>query len=116
MKKADACIGWKGFIFDESIRVYTHPDGSRSSGPIYREHFKAVEITGETEKKWILDVYGLVISKANPQKRLYDEEDVEKKVWVHDNAYKLQARVGSGVSYAKLKMIEAILNGKEPKS
>jgi len=81
-------VFWK---FDLNRRVY---DKEKVGGPIYREHFYQVEITGETSKSWIVN--GQKIPKSNPfaSGKLYTDEMKENKIWENSHRYNISRLVG----------------------
>lgn len=98
--------------YDDNRRIY-HKDekGHSYGGPIYREHFRAVRIKAETTRSWIVSYYDRKIPKSTLE-GCYTFEQVEEKVWDHENRYKI-ARLVDSCSLDQLKMIAGIFDWKE---
>ena len=48
-------VGDYVWVFDQNRRIYERgPDGRALGPPLFREHFRPVQIVGETAKSWIL--------------------------------------------------------------
>ena len=63
-------VGDTIWYFDTNRRVYPPPEPGRiwaSGGPIWREHWRPVQITGETSRSWVLGsgcwIVGKVVTK-----------------------------------------------------
>jgi hypothetical protein len=85
----------KLFIFDLNHRVYAKRDvkGYSSGGPIYAEHFIAIELTGETDKDWTGPIYH--VNKRSRMARwhgrgeryeTFTETEREAMIWMNETA------------------------------
>lgn len=110
-------IGTTVYVFEENHRVYAK---SGQGGPIWREHWVPREVVGETTQSWLIGW------KSNPTKVSKKDlregtlkniclslEEVERKAWVHDNAYFLGSLVGVQDNYELLKKIAEMVNYKD---
>ena len=110
-------IGDTVWVFDTNRRVYPKDDG----GPIYREHFRPLKITGETRASWLLEE-GLKIDKANGQlrkpspsgwyglsQRVYSASEVEDACFVEAHRYPLSRAVQRCEDAAALRTLHQIL-------
>ena len=104
---SDIKIGDTVFMFDINRRKY----GPDRSGPVYREHFYPVTVTGETSRSWIVgpNYAPIKVSKKNPWAVLATTEMVEEAVWVETNRYKIERAVGALRDADKLRQIAAIV-------
>lgn len=90
MRGQNLKIGSTVWVFDYNHRVYAKNSGI-SGSPIYREHFVAHEITGETSRSWIIGISKWnqkKISKTNPDCYVSIEE-VNDACWLNDHRYKV---------------------------
>ena len=108
-------VGDKVFVFDDNHREYVRDsNGNSSGGPIYRKHFVETTITGETPRSWITARRpDLKYSKKDGQ-GLYNAEQVDEAVYVHDHAHKIADRVYR-VDYKTLKAIAKLIGYEETK-
>lgn len=121
-------IGDKIYYYESDYRSYVYEDGTRSSGTIERHKYREYTIIGETKISWIIsndsiiDInnirdsdlkFGIKIKKKESDGIIYSSwEEVEKKLWVWSNSYKVSDRVSklrSVKDYDKLKKILEIL-------
>lgn len=80
---------WK---FDQNRRVYPKaapgriwPDG----GPIWREHWRQVEITGETRVSWLTG-WGKCPKKGRDVGVwAFTQLEIDEQTYVHDHAYRI---------------------------
>lgn len=92
-------VGSTVWIFDESRCVYhCGPDGRLSIGPIWREHWRPVTITGETRVSWIVGPYGRKVGKRDLAAGkvsgvITSEADLDAACYVHEHAGKIGDRV-----------------------
>jgi hypothetical protein len=105
-------IGDTIWIFDSNRRVYARGAGGAHQGPIWREHWRPHVIVGETSRSW-LTYHGNKIAKrgTDPRNVAFSEAEIDRAVWVHDNAIKISRRVMACSDFEKLKAIETILAG-----
>jgi predicted DNA-binding transcriptional regulator AlpA len=100
------------WIFDENRRVY----GKDRSEPIWREHWRRREITGETSRSWIVEGYPeLKIPKNSktPQRHLaWSEKELDQLCWLHEHRYRIVRDVESLPAAELIKV--ASLIGYEP--
>ncbi len=81
------------WVFDEDRRVYGKDErGHSTGGPIYREHWEKREIIGETRVSWLLK-YGGKVKKKGQWGVAFSQEEVDRNVWEHENAYRLSELV-----------------------
>lgn len=106
----------KFFVFDYNRRVY-EKDGVKSSSPIYREHFREIKVTGETDREYLCS-YGTINKRTmrfkwgKETQRVYTEQEMEADVFVNENRHKAAERVRSlsAENADKLKAIIEILD------
>jgi len=91
----DLAVGGRIWYFDSNRRVYPPlrtgqlwPD----SGPIYREHWVAVEIKGETTRSWIT-CYGKCPKKGHSKPWALYEEEVDADCYIHNYRYIIARKV-----------------------
>lgn len=110
-------IGMPLWFFDDNRRVYkTNENGRPYGGPIWREHWRKVEIIGETRISWIIAYEGSPFELTRIKKKEFpghfatSEEQINEQAYivvnrkdVIDALYRLQ-------DYAKFKAIEEVLN------
>jgi hypothetical protein len=108
-------IGDTVWVFDPNRRVYE--PGSHGP-PIYREHFVAQKIIGETRISWLVGSENADISrnwtytkyKKKDPYGIYTAEEVEAKIWLNDHGYETSQRVMRCKDVAALKAIVALLD------
>ena len=114
-------IGDTVYYFDENHRVYPEKKpGERYShgAPIYREHFRATKIEGETTKSWITSGWGNKYSKKEGTRggdyhgnTIYSEQEVEDRIFINENHFKLSEAVMRCQDVEKMRKIKEILEG-----
>lgn len=110
-------VGAKIFRFDPNRRIYkkdpvTGRDGR--GGPIWREHWSEVEITGETSRSWVFRWNEKIPKKGPlPWGYLLNAEEVDRAAWAHDNIYEICEAVRRCRDYDKLRAIAELIGWKE---
>jgi hypothetical protein len=106
--------------FNQNHRVYRKPEPGNiwgRGGPIWREHWRAWEVIGETSRSWLIGnkVHPTKVPKvgANPRKWLFSEEDVIRQAWVEDNRYALGQAVQRCCNYDTMQHIARLVGYKE---
>lgn len=98
------------WIFDINRRVYDRDErGMATGGPIWRCHWKEVEIVGETRVSWITK-YGRKVPKAGGAGIAFSEDEIDKAAYVHDNRSKISSAVMMCRDYETMKKIAEMLN------
>lgn len=93
-------IGDTLYSFSTNNRVYKpSKDGFSSGGPIYREHFRAETIDGETKQSWIVGPSEKKVNKKTlacahngdfaAARRYFTLEEKEADIWANDHRYKI---------------------------
>lgn len=114
MTTTPLAIGSTVWRFDINHRVYRGPTRSVSvGGPIYREHFRPVEIVGETSRSWLVGYGKTKIPKANDGREcngfFLTQEAVNDAVFREDHAYRISEAVGQCADVIVLKQIAALV-------
>lgn len=82
-------VGDPVWIFNQNRRVYV----KHQSGPIWREHWEKKSVLGETSRSWLVgrEYEQIKIPKKGPQPWgvCWSEEEVTRRAYVNDNAYKI---------------------------
>ena len=105
-------IGSTIYIFDRNHRVYRKDAHGRSmGGPIWREHWRPVTITGETSRSRLCDNVKL------PKKGgrwIADPAEIDRQAWAHEHKYRIGEMVQrthwTGESYAVLLEIARLMS------
>jgi hypothetical protein len=109
----DIAIGTTLYVFDHNRRRY-----DSDQRIIYREHFYAVTIVGETRKSWIagegyaeekISKADLTINRS-PYGRLraYTARAMEEDIWLHENRNRITENV-RGSDYGTLRAIDDLI-------
>lgn len=119
-------VGSKLWQFDHNRRVYRKDaNGISTGGPIWREHWKPVEVVGETRVSWLISSSGANLRYANkvPKKEFRDgkcpsgyalsEESINREAWVHDNAWHIGQAVTRCQDYDLLKKVADLFGYKD---
>jgi len=109
-------VGDKIWYFDSNRRRYPPtPPGSlwAGGGPIWREHWRLVEITGDTSVSWVT-AYGKAPKRGGDIRWAFTEAEVDDRSWVNDNAYRIGNKVGGLHDPALLREIARLI-GYEPR-
>jgi hypothetical protein len=102
------------WFFDVNRRVYA--DGL--SGPIWRKHWREVEVGGETSKSWILrhavwhgGRYVTRVPKVGYDRSVwaFTEAEIDEQEWVSDHKFKVMQRVWQTHDAAVLKQVAALI-------
>lgn len=92
--RTDWKVGDTCYWFDENKRDYKRDENGRSiGGPIYKAHFRAEKIVGETSRSWIV---GKWLQRKIPKATgvgIYDEKMVDDDCWVHSYSYRISDKV-----------------------
>ena len=103
-------IGDTAYEFDINRRVYRrNVSGQAYGGPIYREHWRPVIITGESGKSWLLDRYPLKIGKAKAEAAWKTAAEVDDACWVDDHRHRIAASLHHCSDVEVLKEIARII-------
>ena len=109
-------FGDKLFTFDVNRRVYS--PGKGFPPPIYREHFRPVEVIGETSRSWVIGTHGreyFKTPKRDPfSKNLYTADMVEDECWKKDEVHRIISDVRRADG-ATLRAIDELLKTQKPK-
>lgn len=114
------CVGGTVWLFDANRRVYA---GDRS-GPLFREHFRAEKVIGETRASWLLDD-GNKIDKSTGQLRapgrggffglssdvFTTRQAVDDACWINEHRLAIEKLVRNCNDAATLKAVKDILEG-----
>ena len=111
----DHKVGDPVWVFDQNRRDYR----PGQSGPIWRSHWVKKEISGETSRSWIVGRGGwdiLKIPKKGPKHWgvCWSEEEIDRRVYVEENSYKISEQVRRVTDYETLLRIAEIV-GYKPK-
>lgn len=97
-------LGYPIYWFDVNRRIYApRKEGEAYShgGPIYRNHWRRVRVTGETARTWIVNYGATKFSKVitpgmpfEPGKGLaWTAADVDELAWCHDHRHILADKI-----------------------
>lgn len=104
-RATDIRVGVVAFWFDVNTRVYRHP-GPGGGSPIYRYHYNATLITGETRVSWITEHGTRYPKKSTPGKpRLYGLNDVDEQQWMSTHRLGIVDAVRSVRDFDTLKTV-----------
>ncbi|WP_155300667.1 hypothetical protein [Deinococcus kurensis] len=110
--RPDLHIGDTLWIFDGNRRVYPPAAAGRTRSPIYREHWVAHTITGETRQSWLLDGGNAKVSKVRaqgPRSYAATAQEVEDDVWCNAHYAGLHDAIRTATP-AQMRQIAALLN------
>ena len=95
------------WVIDYNHRVYRRDPvtGHTFGNPIYREHWVEHTIVGETRVSWISSRWKAKIPKKGGYDIAFSLEEVDQKVFIHEQAHLIGARVSSLKDYHLLKKI-----------
>jgi hypothetical protein len=87
-------IGSTIWRFDGNYRVYAKNErGLSTGGPIYREHWRPVQIVGETSRSWVTSYNGKAPKKGLHHGWAFTPEEVEDDIWFKDHRHKIRDRI-----------------------
>jgi hypothetical protein len=114
-------VGSTIWRFDPNRRVYPKPETGRilpSCGPIYREHWVPVVITGETSRSWLWGHRRDVkIPKRGPHPGFaFTQEEVDDDVWARASRHRVSRAVEHCQDVTKLRQVAAILGVEEART
>lgn len=109
-------IGDVLFLFDINRRVYREPGRVGGGGPIYAEHFRPLQIVGETKQSWLLqnDYKASKKDLANPDlrpRKYFTTDQRADDIWVNDHGHRIVALLKSATA-AQLRQVAAIVGYK----
>lgn len=115
MNASDLKIGDTVYLFDSNRRVYPKNKNTQI-GPIWREHWRPVKVTGETSRSWIIgeawDTHKLPKKGQAGFAVAFSQEEIDRAAWVHDNAIIISHMVSCCKDYAVLKHIATLVGYK----
>jgi len=80
---------------------------------VWRKHWVKHEIVDETSRSWIT-AWGKKISKKAPGPHIcFNEEEIDKMAWVHDNSYKISLDIRRLADHEILKAVAILIGYKE---
>jgi hypothetical protein len=96
--------------FDSNRRVYPK-DKSIGSGPIWREHWVALPITGETSRSWIVGHgWPKKVPKKGPHRGYaFSQAEIDDLEYVHDKCWRIAKQVERCDDANVLRKIEQLL-------
>jgi hypothetical protein len=114
------------WVFDRNHRVYRKDasTGLSAGGPIFREHFRPVIISGETPRSWVLYGSGVKVPKSGGDVRecgtgpygkrtvYMTPEAVDTAVYLHDHRHKIARALEMCADVAALRQIAALVGYK----
>jgi len=98
------------WIFDGNRRVY----GKDRFEPIWREHWRRREITGETSRSWIVGGYPELKIPKNPKTPqthplvAWSETELDQLCWLHEHRYRIIRSVESPPAAELIKIASLI--------
>jgi len=104
------------WVYEYNYRVYEDDNGNRTSSPNYRKSWRKHAVVDETSRSWVLDD-GTKIPKNGKASfdrlgsyvdHVFTQEEVDGRVYRHDNAHKIADAVGR-VSPEVLKKVADII-------
>lgn len=110
-------VGSTVWVFNENHRVYAQ-GGRAGDGPLWREHWRPLTITGETRVSWIAGKgYGVVkVPKKNPDPRVFafSEAEIDKRAWVVQNIHRISGKLQFVTDYDVLRKVADLIGYSEP--
>lgn len=112
-------VGMTVWVYDENHRVYKRDENGRAcGGPIWREHWRPMEIVGETSRSWLIGMPGLhpkwadKVPKRNfpPPNVATSQDQIDRREFVIESRYHLSRRVAECSDYETLKGVSDLLD------
>ena len=109
-------VGMKLWFFDLNRRVYPRDTSGRTTGPaIWREHWREVEIKGETSRSWIISYTDEKLPKKEfPGRYATSQEDIDRKEFINSR-YVIGSKVGQCNDYDTLIAIKNLIEDYQAK-
>lgn len=97
------------WIFDENRRIYRKDKGGRpTGGPIWREHWRKLDIVGETRVSWVSS-FGKKIPKKGGRGICFSLEEINQQAFVKGNIHKIVDAVRQCNDYATVRAIAELV-------
>lgn len=93
------------WVFDENFRFYRVGE----SAPIWREHWRKMEVVGETSRSWILSDDRKVPKKGG-RGIAFSEAEVDRLAWAREHAHKILNSIDRYGNPEQLDKIAALVN------
>jgi len=119
-------IGSEVWWFDENRRIYPkegEPGFERlGSAPIWREHWRKMEIIGENRVSWIVGFAGGKVEQFKIKKKdlyprertlAYSEADIDEREWLEKHRHRIAEVVGRIKNPRVLRMIATFIDYKD---
>jgi hypothetical protein len=109
-------VGMKLWFFDQNRRIYPrNADGRTTGSAIWREHWREVEIKGETTRSWIISYTDEKVPKKDfPGRYATSQEDIDRNELLN-NSHRIARKVGECRDYDTLLAIKKLLEDYETK-
>jgi len=106
-------IGSTIWAFDINRRVYAK-DASNTfgGGPIWREHWRPMKVTGETSRSWIT-AWGKYPKSGGPN-LAFSESDIDRAAFVNDHKHRICEAIRSEYDFDTLVQIAKLVGYKLP--
>ena len=112
-------VGSTVWLFDINRRKYRErkPGETYSGGgPIWREHWVARKVVGETSRSWVLDWGGKVPKKgANPHQFAFSEDDINRRAWVEEHKWRIARKLDGCPDFDTLLKVAEVLGIETPR-
>ena len=109
-------VGMVIYLVDENRRVYPAGHDRISASPIWREHWRPVEITGETSRSWLIgptfrgrDQVKIPRRGPLPWHIATDAADIDRRAWVNDHAHRIAEDVRRSKDFDRLRAVARII-------
>lgn len=101
------------WIFDINRRVYLKDGNGRSFGsPIWREHWKKIDVVGETRVSWLTSCRRKIPKKGGHD-ICFSLREIEDRAWIHENAHRLAGAVSRCTDIGALREIAHLVGYQE---
>jgi hypothetical protein len=93
------------WLFDPNRRTYQRDaDGKPYGAPIWRAHWTAYAIIGQTSRSWIIEG-GRKIPKKGGQGILFDEAELDRRAYIAEHKHPILDAVRNCRDYHTLKRV-----------
>lgn len=97
------------WVFDSNLRKYRRNEKGLPYGPpIWKEHWRKLEIVAETNRSWITTC-GRKVPKSGGPGIAFSEEEIDRQAYIEEHRHKIADRVSYLKDHDTLKRIAELV-------
>lgn len=99
----------KVWVFDINARTYEIDANGRATGaPIWRAHWREMEIVGETKVSWVTS-WGKKIPKKGGRGIAFSQDEIDRQAYMKDHRHRIADRVSRLDDYETMRAVAKLV-------